>query len=103
MRIYHPSHLTAGSLRQQGAPLLFLDGEGRELSRDSATKAECFLEVPEGVKYMLHLYITGSGRVEPALYNVIPDRGNYAFERLDQELPAWVEEHVRQFLIQRGW
>ncbi len=100
MKIFHPLHATAWSIRTSGFPILAVGEGGKILARLRSQKQAGYIEVPDGTSYLLHLYWTGSGRL--VLYRYRPEDGlpqiGEAFE-VTHGLPDWLEGEAREYVV----
>lgn len=70
-RIVHNEHKTAGSLRQQGMPLLYLSADGKivGMNERGTRKRASYIWVPDEVAFIAHCYWSNSGKRRVYYYN----------------------------------
>ena len=98
MKVYHPHHRTAWSRRTSGFPIYAVGPDGKVLGRLEARKRAGFINVPDGTRYLVHLYWSNSGRLTIFVYR--PEDGL-------PEVASWTEgdgfEALDRLAAMLGW
>lgn len=68
MKVFHPLHRTAKSIRTTGFPVLFADAAGNVIGQCRSQKQPGFWLLPDETKIVLLLYVTNSGRRNVVLF-----------------------------------